>query len=64
MAPSWISELCTLRCARAEWIKAGACDMVRGGVSDVGGITPLIKIAHLAEAFGMQPESVKRRLRT
>ena len=30
--------------------------MVRGGVGDVGGITPLIKIAHLAEAFGMQME--------
>jgi L-alanine-DL-glutamate epimerase-like enolase superfamily enzyme len=42
--------------ARAEWIKAGACDMVRGGVGDVGGITPLVKIAHLAEAFGMHME--------
>jgi L-alanine-DL-glutamate epimerase-like enolase superfamily enzyme len=42
--------------ARAEWIKAGACDMVRGGVGDVGGITPLVKIAHLAEAFGMNME--------
>ncbi len=42
--------------ARAEWIKAGACDMVRGGVGDVGGLTPLMKIAHLAEAFGMQME--------
>jgi len=42
--------------ARAEWIKAGACDLVRGGVGDVGGITPLVKIAHLAEAFGMQME--------
>jgi L-alanine-DL-glutamate epimerase-like enolase superfamily enzyme len=42
--------------SRAEWIKAGACDMVRGGVGDVGGITPLMKIAHLAEAFGMQME--------
>ena len=42
--------------ARAEWIKAGACDMVRGGVGDVGGITPLMKIAHLAEAFGMHME--------
>lgn len=41
---------------RAEWIKAGACDMVRGGVGDVGGITPLVKIAHLAEAFGMRME--------
>jgi L-alanine-DL-glutamate epimerase-like enolase superfamily enzyme len=42
--------------ARAEWIRAGACDMVRGGVGDVGGLTPLMKIAHLAEAFGMQME--------
>lgn len=42
--------------ARAEWIKAGACDIVRAGVGDVGGITPLVKIAHLAEAFGMQME--------
>src|SRR5258708_11468317 len=42
--------------ARAEWIKAGACDMVRGGVGDVGGTTPLVKIAHPAEAFVMQME--------
>lgn len=41
---------------RAEWIKHGACDIVRGGVHDVGGITPLMKIAHLAEAFGMRME--------
>ena len=41
---------------RAEWIKAGACDIVRGGVGDLGGITPLIKVAHLAEAFGMRME--------
>jgi L-alanine-DL-glutamate epimerase-like enolase superfamily enzyme len=41
---------------RAEWIKAGACDLVRGGVWDVGGITPLMKIAHLAESFGMKME--------
>jgi L-alanine-DL-glutamate epimerase-like enolase superfamily enzyme len=41
---------------RAEWIKYGACDIVRGGVHDVGGITPLVKIAHLAEAFGMRME--------
>ncbi len=41
---------------RAEWIKAGACDMVRAGVGDVGGITPQVKIAHLAEAFGMHME--------
>jgi L-alanine-DL-glutamate epimerase-like enolase superfamily enzyme len=42
--------------ARAEWIKAGACDMVRGGVGDLGGITPLLKVAHLAESFGMHME--------
>lgn len=42
--------------ARAEWIRHGACDMVRGGVGDVGGIIPLVKIAHLAEAFGMKME--------
>ncbi|MCB0060817.1 MAG: hypothetical protein KDE19_01835, partial [Caldilineaceae bacterium] len=41
---------------RAEWIKAGACDLVRGGVGDLGGITPLLKVAHLAEAFGMRME--------
>ncbi len=42
--------------ARAEWITAGAADIVRGGVGDLGGITPLIKVAHLAEAFGMSME--------
>ncbi|HEY3061674.1 MAG TPA: enolase C-terminal domain-like protein [Chloroflexota bacterium] len=42
--------------SRAEWIKAGACDIVRAGVGDVGGLTPLMKIAHLAESFGMQME--------
>ena len=41
---------------RAEWIVRGACDIVRGGVGDVGGITPLMKVAHLAEAFGMAME--------
>ena len=41
---------------RAEWIVRGACDIVRGGVGDVGGITALMKIAHLAEAFGMAME--------
>jgi len=41
---------------RAEWIKAGACDLVRGGVGDLGGLTPLMKVAHLAESFGMRME--------
>ena len=41
---------------RAEWIVRGAADIIRGGVMDVGGITPLMKIVHLCEAFGMKLE--------
>lgn len=41
---------------RAEWITAGACDILRTGVDDVGGISPAIKTMHLAEAFGMNCE--------
>jgi L-alanine-DL-glutamate epimerase-like enolase superfamily enzyme len=41
---------------RAEWIRAGACDISRTGVMDVGGIGPSLKIIHLAEAFGMDCE--------
>lgn len=41
---------------RAEWIKAGACDILRSGVIDVGGIDACIKTAHVAEAFGMNCE--------
>lgn len=41
---------------RAEWIAKGACDMIRTGVWDVGGIGPSIKIAHLAESFHMSCE--------
>lgn len=41
---------------RAEWIVRGASDISRGGVGDVGGITPLMKVAHLAESFGMAME--------
>ena len=41
---------------RAEWIARGAADISRGGVSDVGGITPLMKVVHLCEAFGVQME--------
>ncbi|MGF1624224.1 MAG: mandelate racemase family protein [Alphaproteobacteria bacterium] len=41
---------------RAEWIKAGACDILRTGVTDVGGIWAAVKTAHLAEAFGMDCE--------
>jgi len=41
---------------RAEWAKSGACDILRSGVYDVGGITPALKVAHLAEAFNMNCE--------
>ena len=41
---------------RAEWILRGAADISRGGVWDVGGITPLMKIAHLCESFSMRLE--------
>ena len=41
---------------RAEWIARGAADISRGGVSDVGGITPLMKVVHLCEAFNVQME--------
>lgn len=41
---------------RAEWIVRGASDISRGGVFDVGGITPLMKTVHLCEAFGVRCE--------
>ena len=41
---------------RAEWITRGASDISRGGVGDLGGITPLIKTAHLCESFGVRME--------
>lgn len=42
---------------RAEWMMHNASDMTRAGVRDVGGITPMVKIVHLAESFGIQMES-------
>jgi L-alanine-DL-glutamate epimerase-like enolase superfamily enzyme len=36
---------------RAEWLRAGACDILRTGVHDVGGLTPALKCMHLAESF-------------
>ncbi len=41
---------------RAEWIRHHASDISRGGVGDLGGITPLIKTAHLCESFGIRME--------
>jgi L-alanine-DL-glutamate epimerase-like enolase superfamily enzyme len=40
----------------AQWIQQGATDILRGDVAVSGGITPLIKSAHLAEAFRMKCE--------
>ncbi len=42
---------------RAEWILRDAADISRVGTQDVGGLTPMMKVIHLAEAFGMQCES-------
>ncbi|YCH32258.1 mandelate racemase family protein [Erwinia sp. D4-22] len=42
--------------SRADWIKAGACDILRAGANGVGGISPTMKVAALAEAFGMDCE--------
>jgi len=41
---------------RAEWIVRGAADMSRAGVGDVGGLTPLMKVVHLCESFGVTLE--------
>jgi len=41
---------------RLDWILSGAADIIRGGVIDVGGITPLMKLVHLCEAFGVRLE--------
>ncbi len=40
----------------AQWIQTGATDMLRGDVAVSGGITPLIKTVHVADAFRMKCE--------
>lgn len=35
-----------------EYLEAGACSIVQVDVARIGGITPWLKVAHLAEAFG------------
>ncbi len=40
----------------AQWVLQGATDMLRGDVAVKGGITPMMKICHLAEAFRMKCE--------
>lgn len=42
--------------SRADWLTRAAADIIRGGVWDIGGITPLMKTVHLCEAFGMRLE--------
>ena len=42
--------------SRAEWALAGACDILRTGVGDVGGIGPSMKVCHLAESLNMDCE--------
>ncbi|WP_425052107.1 enolase C-terminal domain-like protein [Psychromarinibacter sp. S121] len=41
---------------RGEWVKHDACDLVRSGVWDVGGISPAMKCANMAECFHMSCE--------
>jgi L-alanine-DL-glutamate epimerase-like enolase superfamily enzyme len=42
--------------SRADWVRSNACDILRAGVTGTGGISPTLKVAHLAEAFGMNCE--------
>lgn len=42
--------------SRADWITAGACDILRIGVDSGPGIGPTLKAFHLAEAHGMDCE--------
>jgi len=41
--------------SRAAWARSGACDILRAGVL-MGGIGAALKVAHLAESFGMNCE--------
>ncbi|MFW2545128.1 enolase C-terminal domain-like protein [Primorskyibacter sp. 2E107] len=63
----WLRESCDLNILgpetmtgkhwiRAEYVKADAVDLVRCGVWDVGGITPSMKAANMAESFHMSCE--------
>jgi L-alanine-DL-glutamate epimerase-like enolase superfamily enzyme len=38
--------------AFTQWLARGATDYIRGDIAVKGGLTPLLKAAHLAEAFG------------
>jgi len=40
----------------AQWITQNATDILRGDVAITGGITPLLRLCHLAEGFNMKCE--------
>jgi len=40
----------------AQWVMLGATDILRGDVAINGGITPMIRLAHMADAFRMKCE--------
>ncbi|ODC02748.1 mandelate racemase [Terasakiispira papahanaumokuakeensis] len=42
--------------SRASWAVHQACDILRAGVANGAGIGPCMKVAHLAESFGMDCE--------
>lgn len=42
--------------SRAGWVSGKSCDILRAGVAGVGGIGPVMKVAHLAESFGLDCE--------
>lgn len=42
--------------SRASWVTQKSCDILRAGVAGVGGIGSCLKVAHLAESFGMDCE--------
>ncbi len=37
-----------------DYLQRGACSIVQVDVARIGGITPWLKIAHMAEAFNMR----------
>lgn len=40
----------------AQWVMQSATDILRGDVAVTGGITPMIRLAHMADAFRMKCE--------
>jgi len=44
---------CTTRHSFREYLARGACSIVQADVARIGGITPWLKVAHLAETFNV-----------